>query len=191
MCMHVRTLCSSCVDLPRCSRQYKSCPRAIVQFHCHDPKFTWGDSFCKALKAVYDEVVHWRKNYFKIPLGNAGKSFVAEMARLYSAFAAGSTLECVTLRATIVLPILVLQLPHRRSKPKEHANGLERHLKAWKEGDLVDEGRTIQLRLPRTHNTKSESNLARTFANLMFKGKTHAALNLLTNKGRGGMLHLE
>ena len=87
-------------------------------------------------EVVYDEVVHWKKNYFKIPLGNVGRSFVAEMARLYSAFAEGSTLECVALMATTVLPILVLQLPHRRSKPKEHAACLERRLKAWKKGDL-------------------------------------------------------
>ena len=66
--------------------------------------------------AVYDEVVHWRKNCFKIPLGAAGKSFVAEMSRLYTAFAAASALECVAMKASIVLPILVLQLPHRRPK---------------------------------------------------------------------------
>ena len=167
-------------------------------FHLEDAKFTWGDrepvSFCKDLKAVYDEVIHWNKNYFNISLGNAGRAFVAEMTRLYSAFVVGSALEIVELMATIVLPILVLQLPHRRSKPKEHSACLERHLKAWKEGDLetlVDEGRTIQFRLPRTHNIRSEPNLARNFANLMFKGKTHAALELLTNRGRGGALRLD
>ena len=143
---------------------------------------------------MYDEVVHWRKNCFKIPLGNVGKSFVAEMSRLYTAFVATSTLECIALKATVILPILVLQLPNRRSKPKEHAACLERRMKAWKNGDLeslVNEGRTIQLRLPRLKNTQSDSNLARTFANLMFKGKVHAALDLLSNKGRGGVLHLD
>ena len=78
-------------------------------------------SFCQALQSVYDEVVHWRKNCFKIPLGNVGKSFVAELSRLYTAFAATSALECVALKAAVVLPILVLQLPNRRSKPKEQA----------------------------------------------------------------------
>lgn len=104
-------------------------------------------SFDNDLKAVYDEVVHWKKNFFKIPLGNAGKMFVSEMSRLYPAFA---TLGCIALRTTIVLPILVLQSPSHKSKPKEHIACLERRLKAWKEGDLeslVDEGRTIQLKL--------------------------------------------
>ena len=72
---------------------------------------------------------------FKIPLGNVGKSFVAEMSRLYTAFAI-STLECIALKATFILPILVLQLPNRRSKPKEHAACLERQMKAWKNSDL-------------------------------------------------------
>ena len=50
------------------------------------PNFTWGDkdsgSFCSALKDVYVEVVHWRKNCFKVPLGNAGKAFVEDYLML-------------------------------------------------------------------------------------------------------------
>ena len=40
-------------------------------------------------------------------------------------------------------------------------------------------------------NTESEKFLARTFANLMFKGKTKATLDLLANCGRDGVLHLD
>ena len=51
-----------------------------------EPNFTWGErnseSFCKELQLTYDEVVHWRKNCFTIPLGNAGKSLVDELRRL-------------------------------------------------------------------------------------------------------------
>jgi hypothetical protein len=61
---------------------------------------------------------------------------VDELSRLYSAFADASALKCVALRATVVLPILVLQKTHRRSKPKELAVCLERCLKTWKNGDL-------------------------------------------------------
>ena len=101
-------------------------------------------------------------------LGSAGKSFVAELARLYSPFANGSTMESIALMATTVLPILALQLPHKRSKVKEHIKCLERCLKVWSDGDLttlVKEGRTIQQRLPKTSrvNAESESHLARTF----------------------------
>ena len=131
-----------------------------------------------------------------MPLGNVGKSFVAEMAKLYDSFASGSALESVTLMATIILPILLLQQPYKRSKTKEHIKCLERRMKVWKDGDLavlVREGRTIQQRLPqvRRATTANENRLACTFANLMFKRKTHAALDLLANSGKGGVLHLD
>ena len=35
----------------------------------------------------------------------------------------------------------------------------------------------------------NENNLARTFTNLMFKGKTGAALELLSERGKGGVLN--
>ena len=65
-----------------------SCPPSIVSDTLDlplfkpmaEPNFTWGErdsmSFCKVLQTTYDEVVHWRKNCFKIPSGNAGKSLV-------------------------------------------------------------------------------------------------------------------
>ena len=38
-------------------------------------------------------------NLFKVPLGNVGKSLVAELSRLYNAFASGSALESIALMA--------------------------------------------------------------------------------------------
>ena len=40
-------------------------------------------------------------------------------------------------------------------------------------------------------NAKNEFRLVRTFASLIFKGKTHAPLDLLTNSGKGGVLRLD
>ena len=116
-----------------------------------------------------------------------------ELARLYDAYANASALESVALMVVTILPILVLQIPHHRSKVKEHITCLERKMLLWKDGDLsalVKEGRAIQQRLPKCSSSKQEKVLAHTFANLMFKGKTHAALDLLTNAGKGGLLHL-
>ena len=87
-------------------------------------------SYDDLLKDTYDEVVHWKKNCFKIPLLNAGKSFVTELSRLYSAFAEGSAIESTALMAAMVLPILLLQNPHKRSKTKEHIACLERRMKS-------------------------------------------------------------
>lgn len=187
------TLCQSPSTIPTTSATYSTNLHPSVPLA--DP--VWGDSdsasFCVILKDAYDEIVHRRKNSFKVPLGNVGNSLVAEMSRLYSAFASGSTMEYVALMAAIVLPALVLQIPHRKSKVKEHIACLERRLKLWKEGDLDShnkEGRTIQQRLPKFFPVPSETTLARQFSNLMFKGKTHAALDLLTCGVRGKVLLL-
>ena len=115
------------------------------------PQFTWGGvdsrTFIQSVTAAYNEVVHWRRNIFAVPSGKAGKTFVREMAKLYRAYAEGSALETVALKATTILPILLLQKPHHSSKSREHLACLERHLTAWNAGDidpLLQEGRTIQ-----------------------------------------------
>ena len=46
-----------------------------------------------------------------------------------------------------MMPILLLQKPHHKSKAKDHSRLLENRLRLWKEGnlnDLISEGRAIQ-----------------------------------------------
>jgi hypothetical protein len=119
-----------------------------------DPHFVWGEldgeTFAHSVDCCYAEIVHWRRNLFKIPSGKSGKSFVRELTRLFRAFGDNSALECVALKAAMVLPALLLQKPHARSKAKDHSTHLERRLKLWEKGDidtLVIEGRTIQRKL--------------------------------------------
>ncbi len=82
-----------------------------------DPVFELGNldttAFMIRLDAAYDKCIHWKRNCFKLPSGNRyGKAFVAELARLYGAFASSSALESVALKAVTTFPILVLQKPH-------------------------------------------------------------------------------
>ena len=163
-----------------------------------NPIFTWGshssESFIHSLNATYAEVVHWKINSFKVPQGSVGKSFVSELARLFNSFASGSALESIALQAATVLPILLLQKPSRKSKTKDHILCLQRRLKTWKDGDLnelTNEGRTIQHRIPKASPSEDHTHLARSFARLMFQGKTKAALRLLTGQGKGGVLHVD
>ena len=61
------------------------------------------------------------------------------------------------------------------------------------EGDmneLLREGRTIQQHIPKSLPSMSNEHLARSFANLMLQGKTKPALCLLSEKSKGGVLHL-
>ena len=146
------------------------------------------------METIYSEVVHWRRNCFTVPHGKAGKEFVGELSRLYLAFASASALKTIALKAVTVLPILVLQKPHKASKAKEHNVCLAKRLRSWKEGNLSDlllEGRAIQRRLPKTPTSKPAEKIARSFANLMFAGKCKATLDLLSDSGSSGLLHLD
>ena len=73
-----------------------------------DPVFTWGEydaiQFTAALNTAFAEAVHWKINLFKVPYGKAGKSFVTEIARLFTAFATGFALESIALKAVTLMP---------------------------------------------------------------------------------------
>ena len=119
---------------------------------------------------------------------------MSELARLFKAFAESSALESVALRAVTIMPILLLQKPAKKSKAKDHTKYLQRRLNTWREGDLnklLREGRTIQQHIPRNTPPMTEDKLSRLFANHMFQGKTKAALRLLSEQNRGGVLHLD
>ena len=89
---------------------------------------------------------------------------------------------------------LLLQRPHGKSKTQDHINCLKRRLPLWKEGkieELLFEGRSLQQRLPKlSYSPTQEESLSRTFSNLVFQGKIHEAIQLLSEKGRGSVLHL-
>ena len=72
---------------------------------------------------------------------------------------------------------------------------LERRLKLWTEGDLeglLQEGRTIQQRLLRSHHTtRNEQQCARSFTKLMMEGRVRAALRMLSEQEGGPPLALD
>ena len=128
-----------------------------------------------------------------IPTGNAGKSFVSELANLFQAFADGSSLEQIALKAAMVMQVLLLQKPSKTSKAKDHANHLQRRLFLWKNGDihaLLLEGRCIQKHLPKRFPLDDKS-LAKAFSKLMFQGRVRSALLLLSRNNSCGLLDLD
>ena len=90
------------------------------------------------MPAMLRSFTAWRKNSFKVPAGNSGKSFISEIARLFRAFAEKSALESVAMKAVTVLAILALQKPFQTSKTKDHVSCLVRRLVLWKDGNLND-----------------------------------------------------
>ena len=152
------------------------------------PSFMWGgipgSTFSTCVTCAYDEVVHWRRNLFSVPVGRAGTQFVHELARLFQSFADGSALEGVALKAAMLLPILLLQKPHFKSRSREDARVLERRLSCWQVGDLdslLRECRSIQQHLPSStvSTAPSSGQMAHRFAKLMMEGKLRAASRLI------------
>ena len=91
----------------------------------------------------------------------------------------------------MIMPSLLLLKPSFRSRTREHKHFLERRLNYWLAGDfdaLMKEGRTIQRAWK---NRKPTTNtVAKSFSNLMKKGKVKSALNLLKNMQSSGVLPL-
>ena len=120
--------------------------------------------------------------------------FVSELSRLFRSHAEGSALEPIALKAATVMSVLLLQKPAPKAKSKELFSCLERCLNSWTERDinsLILEGRQLQNQLPQWKNhrkTTAEEGTARSFANLMFTGKSEAPLKLLSQKCRGRVL---
>ena len=97
-------------------------------------------------------------------------------------------------QAAMVMPALLLQKPDPKSKAKEHSVHLNRRLKQWMNGDIIDllnEGRVIQQRLDRQHKQRSCEHTARIFAKLMMEGEVRAALGLIPEDQSGGVLSLD
>ena len=143
---------------------------------------------------MYEEVINWRRNVFLIPSGTTGKVFVSEIARLFQAYADSSSIESIAMKAIIVLQVLLLQKPSRKSKSSDHIKHLNRRLDLWQNGDihsLTYEGHCLQEHLHKTPMTTGDKTIARTFCKLMMEGKVHNALNYLSRDTSGGVLKLE
>ena len=115
---------------------------------------------------------------------------------MFRAYADASALECIALKAAMIMPALLLQKPHPRLRAKDHTIHLDRRLQLWKEGNfenLMEEGRTIQNQFSRRHHhqSKSAQQTARTFVKLMMEGRVKAALRLISNDNNGGPLDLD
>ena len=75
-----------------------------------------GIDFVQQISSAYDVSVHWCCNLFLVPFGKAGKVFVGELAKLFTAYGEDGALECIALKAAMVLCSLLLQRPFRAAK---------------------------------------------------------------------------
>ena len=161
------------------------------------PLFMWGDKndieFTVNLNFIYEKIVYWRRNLFKLPSGKSGKDYIKECSRLIRAWSSKSALRPISLKALMIMPSLLLQKPSRVSKSKDHVESLKRRITLWEKGDIIDifkECVTIQQRLKSSSKPESTEAISKKFSILMKAGKVNAAIKLLTSNMQGGVLPL-
>jgi hypothetical protein len=158
----------------------------------------WGDhsneDVTQISNAIYDEIVFWKKNLFKLPSGAAGKNYIKETTRLLSIWNEDSGMKESAIKFVMIMPALLLQKPCRKSNAKQHSEYLQKRMILWEDGkfdELLREARAIQQKLKQsTSKYDTNEHLAKTFAKLMLQGKVHAALRLLDKEAAGGVLNL-
>ena len=59
--------------------------------------------FVQQNSLAYDFAVHWRHNLLLVPFWEGGQSLVQELAKLFTAYKEGGALECITIKAAMVM----------------------------------------------------------------------------------------
>ena len=88
------------------------------------------------IKSIYNTVLNWKKNIFRLPRGKSGDNFLKEMARLINLFARKTAWERIALSLFHIFVPIMMQKPSAKSKPRDHARYLTTRLERWKNGDL-------------------------------------------------------
>ena len=151
----------------------------------------WGklsaSDFISKINLSYDKCVHWKKNLFDIPHGNAAKDLKRELSSILNLFIHKTCYEFISLKSFHVLLCLALQKPSKTSKAKDHVLYLEKRVRWWREGEmdmLFNEGAAIQGEM----KVSNAINITKALANLVLQGKLSAALKLLSESDSGAPL---
>ena len=148
---------------------------------------TWGvfteDDIHNKINVIYEEIVYWGRNLFKLPSGAAGKKFISEATK-WIEFWIQDAIEFkdIALKVLVVMPALLLQKPTFKSTAKEYSQCLSRRLAQSELGkfdELLREASTVQAKLPTNPKGLNEDRLAKIFAKLVLEGKKNAAMKLL------------
>ena len=148
-----------------------------------------GTQFVETIESIYEKIVLWQRNTFKLPTGKAGKNFLKEMTTIFDYFNSGSPLQPYAMKMVMIYAPLMLQKPSKNSKTKDHTICLNRRLLLWQNGDLIGllrEGKAIQKRLTSSKNRRTNDSL-KIFTRLMLQGKVSAALKWI-NSAKHGLL---
>lgn len=146
-------------------------------------------------KSIYEELVHWRKDLFKLPSGAAGKRYLQMKTQLIESWCEGKQPVCeVALKIVMVMPGILLQKPCKKTTAKQHTEYLNKRLNLWESGDfdtLLREARGIQERMKKNkHKFQDPDHINRIFTRHMLQGKVHAALRVLQKSSASGIAEM-
>ena len=89
----------------------------------------WGQhseaDLTQIVNGIYEEVVTFQKNLFKLPSGAAGKRFLKEKTRLIDTWTEEKQPLCkISLKMVMVMPAILMQKPCSKSTAKQHTEYL-------------------------------------------------------------------
>ena len=145
---------------------------------------------------TYKEIVAFSPaSLFPPPKCDATKKVIEEKIRLITAYTNSSPIAHFALKTLAIIPHLMFQRTHKNSKRSQDVKAVERRVKLWKRGEVVEllnEAKALQKRLGQKNRKRGhEGDKARKFADKMRQGKVAAAIRSLATDGEGaGVLPL-
>ena len=82
-------------------------PHKIENQEKFDWSFVAGSTFEKDLNTWYEKTVHWKKNFFVLPSGVAGKRYVEEVTFLMKLWIHHTPLKLISLKAVHAMPTIL------------------------------------------------------------------------------------
>ena len=120
---------------------YKLDPLPTTKWHDYT-----AEQFVNLINSTYDNIIHWRKNLFKLPNGKASRLFINELSLWLDHYNRSTDFKCMALKVFMTVPCLLLQKPSKNSKAKDHIKKPEERLRLLNEDNIIDiiqESRTI------------------------------------------------
>ena len=111
----------------------------------------------------------WRKNHFLLLTRTAGKRYICETTQLIHSIIDNSTLKEAAMQAIMVMPSLLLQIPSRTSKNKNHNADLKRFMDLWENGDikeLMEGSMTIKRKQKSVNRIKAIEEISKEFVEI-------------------------
>ena len=108
------------------------------------------------LDLCYDTTVTWRKIFFLVPRGNAGKNFLFEATRIINLYNNDTPLKSIALKSFSVFWPMMLQKPSHNSKAKDHCKYLQKQLQFWEKG-ICDQSKTSAVKYKSASKQLSQS----------------------------------